>query len=237
MKPDADAAALPRGLYLIATPIGNLGDITERARQILASVNIIFCEDTRHSRKLLDRISISRELVSCHEHNESNRIPDAISRVGSGEAIALITDAGTPAISDPGFRVVRAFRKAGLPVIPVPGPCALITALSISGLPTDSFRFFGFLPPKSAARKRTFAEFRDETATLIFYESTHRAVKFLEDLGDICGLDRFVCVARELTKVHESVHTGPLGEVINVVKSGSQKGEFVIMVAKEGFQW
>lgn len=226
----------PAGLYLVATPIGNLGDISSRALEILGSAHCILCEDTRHSAKLLGKFDIKAPLLSCHEHNEQDRIEMVASRIESGECIAMISDAGTPGISDPGFRLVRGLRAKGLPVQSLPGPCALITALSISGLPTDSFRYFGFLPPKSAARKRTFSEYQDESATLVFYESTHRIIKFLQDFIETLGPQRIICVARELTKIHETVITGPAADVLDKLQNGSQKGEFVVMIAKKDYQ-
>jgi 16S rRNA (cytidine1402-2'-O)-methyltransferase len=227
---------IPAGLYLVATPIGNLGDISARALQILGGAQLILCEDTRHSAKLLAKFEIKAPLLSCHEHNEQDRVEMIASRIESGECIAMISDAGTPGISDPGFRLVRSLRAKGLPVQSIPGPCALIAALSISGLPTDSFRYFGFLPPKSAARKRTFSEYQDESATLVFYESTHRIIKFLDDLIKTLGPQRIVCVARELTKLHETVITGSAAGVLDQLQKGSQKGEFVVMIAKKDYQ-
>lgn len=224
------------GLYLVATPIGNLGDISSRALEILSNARLILCEDTRHSAKLLSKFEIKAPLLSCHEHNEQDRVAIVASHIEGGECIAMISDAGTPGISDPGFRLVRGLRAKGLPVHSVPGPCAMISALSISGLPTDSFRYFGFLPPKSAARKRTFSEYEDESATLVFYESTHRIIKFLEDLIETLGGQRVVCVARELTKLHETVLTGPAGEVLAKLQKSSQKGEFVVLIAKKDYQ-
>ena len=222
-------------LYLVATPIGNLGDLSPRAVEVLQSSSCIFCEDTRHSQRLFKRLEIERPLLSCHEHNEAGRVQQALDDVAAGKVVSLISDAGTPAISDPGFRMVRAFRAAGQKVISIPGPCAAIAALAASGLPTDQFRFMGFLPPKSAARLRNFEALKDASETLVFYESTHRILKFLKDLRSVMGDDRTVCVARELTKLHETMHTGRLAQVDEAVNQGSQKGEFVVLIAREGY--
>ena len=209
----APVQQLPAGLYLIATPVGNLGDLTRRAADTIAAVERLYAEDTRHSRKLLHHLGISRVLLPCHEHNEAALAAEVTRCIEAGGSCGLISDAGTPGISDPGFRLVRACRKAGLPVIPIPGPSALVAALSVSGLPTDCFQFFGFLPPKRAARLRHFAEQRAAPHTLVYFESTHRIDKFLEDAEAVLGPERAVCVARELTKQHETVLTGPLHSV------------------------
>ncbi len=227
-KPDA-------GLYLVATPIGNLGDISARAIETLKSVDVLYAEDTRHSRKLLNHLGIERTLVACHEHNESTMAAEIVSRIEAGDSCGLISDAGSPGISDPGFRLVRACRKAGVPVIPIPGPSAVIAALSVSGLPTDSFRFVGFLPPKKSARLRNFEENRSGTETLVYFESTHRINKFLDDAESVFGGDRTICIARELTKRHETVLSGTISAVKERFQQGSSKGEFVVMVAKEGY--
>ena len=223
------------GLYLIATPIGNLGDISQRAVDTLTHVDQLYAEDTRHSRKLLNHLGIDRSLQTCHEHNEGALVHDIIRSIENGASCGLISDAGSPGISDPGFRLVRACRKAGLPVIPIPGPSAVIAALSISGLPTDQFRFIGFLPPKRAARLRHFAEVTDVPETLVYFESTHRIDKFLTDAESVFGTERVVCIARELTKRHETVLTGSLQEVRERLAQGSSKGEFVVMVAKKSY--
>lgn len=223
------------GLYLIATPIGHLGDVSRRAVSLMKSVDRLYAEDTRHSRRLLNALEIDRALLPCHEHNEAALAEQICRFIGEGRSCGLISDAGTPGISDPGFRVVRACRKAGLPVIPVPGPNAAIAALSVSGLPTDRFHFMGFPAPKRAARMRIFEENRDCPGTLVFHESTHRIGKFLEDAESVLGPDRIVCVARELTKQHESVLTGPLQQVRKQLAAGSSKGEFVVLIAKEGY--
>jgi 16S rRNA (cytidine1402-2'-O)-methyltransferase len=223
------------GLYLIATPIGNLGDITDRAKRALSEVDLLLAEDTRHSRKLLNHLQISRQLQACHEHNESSMTDSVISAIESGQSCGLISDAGSPGISDPGFRLVRACRKAGLPVYSIPGASAVITALSVSGLPTDSFRYYGFLAPKKAARLRHFNENKDALETLVYFESTHRISKFLDDAEEVFGRDRVICIARELTKQHETVLTGSINDVKVRFAKGSSKGEFVVMIAKEDF--
>ncbi|HSH09649.1 MAG TPA: 16S rRNA (cytidine(1402)-2'-O)-methyltransferase [Oceanipulchritudo sp.] len=223
------------GLYLIATPIGNLGDVTRRAISTMEGVDRLYAEDTRHSRKLLNHLGIDRHLSACHEHNEAAVSVDVIRAIEAGESCGLISDAGSPGISDPGFRLVRACRKAGLPVTPVPGPSAVIAALSVSGLPTDSFHFVGFLPPKRAARLRQFAEVKDSSETQVYFESTHRIDKFMEDAEAVFGPDRVICIARELTKQHESILTGPIGEVKDRFAKGSSKGEFVVLIAKKEY--
>lgn len=226
---------LQPGLYLIATPIGNLGDITLRARETMAQVDRLYAEDTRHSRKLLNHLQIDRSLIPCHEHNEAALASEICRHIAEGNSCGLISDAGTPGISDPGFRLVRACRKAALPVIPVPGANAVAVALSVSGLPTDSFTFMGFLPPKRAARLRIFEANQSATTTLVFFESTHRIDKFLADAEAVFGPGRVVCLARELTKQHETVLTGSLQDVRARFAEGSSKGEYVVMIAKEGY--
>jgi 16S rRNA (cytidine1402-2'-O)-methyltransferase len=226
---------LPAGLYLIATPIGNLGDVTRRAIDTMAEVDRLYAEDTRHSRKLLNHLGIDRGLQPCHEHNEAALSEEICRLIANGESCGLISDAGTPGISDPGFRLVRACRKAGLPVIPIPGASAVLTALSVSGLPTDSFQFVGFLPPKRSARLRHFEENKESKMTLVYFESTHRIDKFIADAVAVFGPDRVISIARELTKQHETVLTGPLQDVADQFSNGSSKGEFVVMVAKEGY--
>jgi len=226
---------LDPALYLVATPIGNLGDLTQRASHVLKEAGFLYAEDTRHSRRLLSHLGIERPMQPCHEHNEEKVAADIISRLRSGNSCALISDAGTPGISDPGFRLVRACRKAGLPVIPVPGASAVLAALSVSGLPTDSFRFYGFLPPKRAARLRHFQSVADSSETLIYFESTHRIGKFLEDAMAVFGGDRCMCLARELTKQYETVLSGSLSEVAKAFAPLSSKGEFVVLFAKEGY--
>ena len=226
----------PPALYLVATPIGNLGDLTERARHVLAGTEFLYAEDTRHSRRLLRHLEVEKKLRSCHEHNEESLLPEILGHLRSGKSCALLSDAGTPGISDPGFRLVRACRREGLPVVPLPGPNAAIAALSASGLPTDRFHFFGFLPPKSAARRRCLEEHAAAPDTLVFYESPHRIGKFLNEVEEVLGPERCVCLARELTKRHETILTGPINEVRETFARRSGKGEFVLLVAKNGYE-
>lgn len=230
--------AAPGTLTLVAVPIGNLGDISARAVELLSSSRCIACEDTRVTGKLLSKLEIERkpELVSYREENEKFLAGQLADRLASGQNIALVSDAGTPAISDPGFRLVRECRKRGLPVTSAPGASAAVTALSISGLPSDGFFYAGFLPPKSAARKRFFEAYREFGYTIVLYESCHRIGKFLDDLVNILGSERCISVCRELTKLHETVHSGTAAEVRDRVFKGSQKGEFAILIAKDGFE-
>ena len=232
---DGDASPLAPGLYLVATPIGNLGDLSQRALQVLRSCDLLACEDTRTSGKLLSHFSIRKDLVSYHEHNEKAKAYELADIIEDGKSVALISDAGTPTLSDPGFRVVRECRKRDLFVSPIPGPSAALAALSASGLPSDRFSYRGFLPAKSAARKRFFEEIRDAEQTHIVFESNHRILKFLDDFLEILGTDRVICVARELTKLHETIFSGPAGEVSEKVRSRSQKGEFVVVIAPADF--
>ncbi len=225
----------PGCLYLVATPIGNLGDITERAREILARCHLLACEDTRKTRRLLSYLGISARTIALHNYNEESEASKIADLIEKGKTIGIVSDAGTPAISDPGFRVVRECRRRNLPVIPIPGPSAVMAALCASGLPSDGFLFAGFLPPKKSARIRFFERHRDFDYTLVLFESTHRITKFLEDLIEILGPERTICVAREMTKIHESFHTGTAIEVQSKVLSGSLKGEFVVLIAKSGF--
>ena len=224
-------------LILVATPIGNLSDISERAKASLQSANAIACEDTRVTGKLLSKLGFETkpELISYRDENEVTLAEPLAKRIQDGETIVLVADAGTPSISDPGFRLVRQCRKLELPVTAVPGPCAAILALALSGLPSDGFLFVGFLPPKRAARKRFFEQHKDFGYSIILYESCHRIGKCLEDLVETLEPDRTVSVSRELTKLHETVHTGTANAVKAAVAKASQKGEFVITIAKKGF--
>lgn len=218
-------------LYVVATPIGNLEDMTYRAVRILSEVTLIAAEDTRHSRKLLEYYGIRTRLVSCHEHNEQERSAELIARLEDGEDIALISDAGTPAIADPGYRLVRACRNAGLPVACVPGCNAMIAGLSISGLPTDSFRFAGFLPAKKNARLKLIEEVHLAEHTLVFYETPHRLLAALADLRQHCGDQREIAIGRELTKKHEELFFGTLVEACEHFAQKPVKGELVLMLA------
>jgi 16S rRNA (cytidine1402-2'-O)-methyltransferase len=219
-------------LYLVATPIGNLEDITLRALRVLREADLVACEDTRHTGKLLAHFEIEKATVSYHEHNESQRTAELLSKLEAGARIALVSDAGTPLISDPGYRLVTAAIAAGIPVVPIPGASALLTALSAAGLATDSFRFCGFLPPKSAQRRKTLEQLRGETCTLIFYEAPHRIQDTLVDIAEIFG-DRPVVVARELTKLHEEFLRGTATEV--AAQLTSVKGEITLVIGKGSF--
>jgi 16S rRNA (cytidine1402-2'-O)-methyltransferase len=219
-------------LYVVATPIGNLDDISLRAREILASVAVIAAEDTRHSGVLLQRLGVQTQMLSCHEHNERERLPELLALLKSGQSVALISDAGTPLVSDPGYHLVRAARAANIRVTPVPGPCAAVAALSVSGLPSDRFAFEGFPPARTAARLKYFRELSNEPRTLIFYESSHRIVESLQDMVEAFGAAREALLARELTKQYETVRAAPLGELAGFVagESNQQKGEFVVVL-------
>ncbi len=225
---------MPAGvLYLVATPIGNLGDVTQRALEVLAEADLVAAEDTRRSRTLLDRYGISAKLVSLHEHNETDQAPALVEQLRGGTSIALVSDAGTPLVSDPGYRLVRMAIDAGVTVSPVPGASAVTAALSVSGLPPDRFAFEGFLPAKANARKSALQSLALEQRTQVFFESSHRIVASLADLAEVYGPERQAAVCRELTKQFETVLRGGLGELAQRVASESnqQKGEFVIVVA------
>jgi 16S rRNA (cytidine1402-2'-O)-methyltransferase len=219
-------------LYVVATPIGNLLDITRRALETLQSVSLVAAEDTRHSRKLLAHYGIGTPMLALHEHNERTVTAGLLRRLEAGADIALVSDAGTPLISDPGFHLVRSVREAGLRVVPVPGPSALTAALSVAGLPTDRFIFEGFLPAKQAARRQRLQELQDATATLVFYESSHRILASLGDMLVLFGAGREATLARELTKTFETIRQASLAELHAWVTADSdqQKGEFVVLV-------
>jgi 16S rRNA (cytidine1402-2'-O)-methyltransferase len=223
-------ALMPGVLYLVATPIGNLEDITLRALRILRDADLIACEDTRHTRKLLDHFGISKPAVSYYEHNESARAAELVARLEAGESIALCSDAGTPLISDPGYRLVGAAIAAGISVVPIPGPSAALAALAASGLPTDSFRFCGFLAAKSSERRKRLEQLKSESATLIFYEAPHRLLESLDDLEAILG-ERPIAIARELTKIHEEILRGTPGELRAQI-GGGVRGEITILIGK-----
>ena len=226
----------PGKLWIVATPIGNLDDLSARAQAILRQVDLVAAEDTRHSAALLQHYAISTRRVALHEHNEREASADLVQKMRNGAQIALISDAGTPLVSDPGFRLVRAAREAGIVVSPVPGACAAIAALSVAGLPSDRFVFEGFLPAKSAARRAHLKALSGETRTLIFYESSHRIVEALDDLAAVFGGDRHAVVARELTKLFETVLDGALADLTAPIKADAnqQRGEFVVLVAGAG---
>jgi 16S rRNA (cytidine1402-2'-O)-methyltransferase len=220
-------------LYIVATPIGNLEDITLRAVRVLREASVIACEDTRQTRKLLDHCGIATPMISYHEHNEAARAADLIARLQGGADVALVSDAGTPLVCDPGYRVVTAAIEAGIQVVPVPGPAAALAALAASGLATDTFRFCGFLPPKSTQRRKVLEEIKRETCTLIFYEAPHRILDSLEDIDVVMG-SRKVVVARELTKLHEEFLRGPASEVrAKLAGRPSVRGEITLLIGKD----
>jgi 16S rRNA (cytidine1402-2'-O)-methyltransferase len=223
-------------LYLVATPIGNLEDITQRAVRLLGEVAVIACEDTRHTKKLLNHYGINTKTISYHEHNERERAAELIQRLKSGSDVAVVSDAGTPGISDPGFRLARLAIDNGVPVVPVPGASALISALVASGLPTDEFFFGGFLPARSGARRARLTELRSFPATLIFYEGPHRIAATLKDAYEILG-EREAVVARELTKLHEEIARGRLSELATRFSSPtSARGEMVLLIDRTEIQ-
>jgi len=226
----------PACLWVVATPIGNRDDLSARAVDTLRTVAVIAAEDTRHSRPLLLHHNVDTPLVALHEHNEREVVDAIVRRLQGGESVALISDAGTPLISDPGFRLVRAARAAGIRCVPVPGACAAIAALSVAGLPSDRFVFEGFLPAKAAARRSRLQELAGEARTLIFYESSHRVAESLADMCDVFGAEREAVLARELTKMFETVLGEPLADLAAQVAADpdQQRGEHVILVAGRG---
>ncbi|MCK5190659.1 MAG: 16S rRNA (cytidine(1402)-2'-O)-methyltransferase [Methylococcales bacterium] len=219
-------------LYVVATPIGNLADFSYRAVEILKKVDLIAAEDTRHVKMLLQHYAISNKLVSLHQHNEEKAAPGLIDKIKKGMSVALVSDAGTPLLSDPGMPLVKLAKQEGVEVSPIPGACALIAALSVSGLPATRFIFEGFLPRTSSARKAFFSTRKNESATWVFYESSHRILASLEDLAEIIPSGRRIVIARELTKIYETVVNDSLASVLNLVKNNDnmQKGEFVVLV-------
>ncbi|HKV96340.1 MAG TPA: 16S rRNA (cytidine(1402)-2'-O)-methyltransferase [Gammaproteobacteria bacterium] len=220
-------------LYVVATPIGNLEDLSPRAQRVMAEVQLIAAEDTRHTRALLAHFGLRTPLLPLHDHNETECTPRVLARLLAGESVALVSDAGTPLISDPGFTLVRAARAAGVTVSPIPGPSALIAALSVSGLPTDRFAFEGFLPARAAARRARLTELAAEARTLVFYEAVHRLRDSLTDMAQTLGAERDAVVARELTKLHETVSSGTLMELATQLAAEAEapKGEAVVLVA------
>ncbi len=223
----------PGILYVVATPIGNLDDMSPRAREVLRQVDLILAEDTRHSARLLAHFAISTPLQAFHEHNERERLEWACSQLLEGRELALISDAGTPLISDPGYRLVREAHRRGITVTPVPGPSAMMAALSAAGLPTDRFTFEGFLPPRAAARRKRLQGLAEEARTLVFLEAPHRLLQCLEDMVAVFGGEREACLARELTKRHETVRLMPLAELLAWVADDPNqcRGEMVLLVA------
>ncbi|MFD1259502.1 16S rRNA (cytidine(1402)-2'-O)-methyltransferase [Entomomonas asaccharolytica] len=219
-------------LYIVATPIGNLEDITNRALRILREVDLVAAEDTRHSTKLLQHFAINTPLKACHDHNEREQQNYFVQLLLAGKNIALISDAGTPLISDPGFHLVKQAQQQGIKVVPIPGACAVIAALSVAGLPSDRFSFEGFLPAKSSTRKATLEALKEEQRTIIFYEAPHRLLESLQDLATIFGANRQAVLARELTKTFETIKNAPLAELVQWVEADSnqQRGECVLLI-------
>lgn len=223
---------MPGTLYLVATPIGNLKDITFRAVEVLRSADVIACEDTRHSGKLLKALEISGKLVSYHDHNEAERSAEFAKLLADGKSIAVVSDAGTPGINDPGFRLVQTAREIGADVVPIPGAVAFVNAVIASGLPTDSIFFGGFLPSKTGERRKRLEAVKDIPATLVFYETPHRIAAALKDCLDVLG-DRQASIGRELTKLHEQIITASLSELISQMEMQAAKGEFVLSISGE----
>lgn len=224
-------APLAPALYLVGTPIGNLEDITLRALRVLRGATVIACEDTRQTQKLLNHFEIHTKTVSYHEHNEAERAPELVSRIQAGDTVALVTDAGMPAISDPGHRLVTLAIANNVSVIPIPGASAFLSALVASGLAADNFHFRAFLPAKSGQRRKLLEELKESDRVHVFYEAPHRIVETLKDIAEILGPSRYVVVARELTKIHEEFLRGPVGHVLQVAEErGELKGEMTLLI-------
>ena len=225
-------ASNPGILYVVATPIGNLGDMVPRAVETLQTVALIAAEDTRHSSRLLSHFDIKTPCIAYHDHSDDTRVDQLVARLQGGESIALISDAGTPLVSDPGYRLVRSARQTGIQIVPIPGACAMIAALSAAGLPSDRFAFEGFLPAKQVARCAQLQSLAADLRTLIFYEAPHRILETLQDMAQVFGAEREVVMARELTKTFESFHRCPLGEAHDwlLADANRQRGEFVLLV-------
>jgi 16S rRNA (cytidine1402-2'-O)-methyltransferase len=238
MKAAEDAGANPKstltpGLYLVATPIGNLEDITLRAVRVLREADQIACEDTRQTQKLLHHYGIATRTVSYHEHNELTRAPELVLDLEGGARVALVTDAGMPGISDPGFRLISLAIRHHIPVVPIPGASAFLAALVASGLPTDSFRFSGFLPPKSGQRRQMLEGVKASPRTQVFYEAPHRVKEAVEDVVGILGAERQLVIAREVTKIHEEFLRGRAGEILEILNArGDIKGEITLLIGK-----
>ncbi len=228
---DGKSTAAPGTLYVVGTPIGNLEDMSVRAVRILQTVNTIAAEDTRHTGKLLHHFQITTPQISYHQHNQASRIPALVEQLRQGAAIALVSDAGMPGISDPGYDLVQACVAAAIPVVPIPGPCAAIAALSAAGLPTDRFVFEGFLPAKGQARRQRLSELQTQTRTMVLYEAPHRLTQTLEDLAIALGTDRAIVLARELTKLHEEFWRGTLAQAIAHSATHPPRGEFTLVIA------
>ncbi len=222
----------PSTLYIVATPIGNLADISQRALEVLAHVDVIACEDTRHTQRLLSAFSIKNRTMSMHDHNERQRQEQISKLLQEGKSVALVSDAGTPLISDPGFHLVRHCRQLGLSVSPIPGACAAISALSVAGLPTDRFTFEGFLPSKSSARQATLNELANETRTMVFYDAPRRAIDTVADIVKTLGGERYVVMARELTKTFETIHSDSAENLLAWLQEDPNqlKGEMVLII-------
>jgi len=222
----------PGTLYVVATPIGNLEDITYRAVRVLKEADLIACEDTRHTAKLLHHYGIDKPTISYHEHNEAARAEELVAKLGEGLNIAQVSDAGMPGISDPGYRVIRLAIERGVKVVPIPGASALVSALAASGLPTDSFQFLGFLPAKSGQRRTLLETLRDAEYTTVVYEAPHRIAETMKDIVELLGAERPVALARELTKVHEEFIRGSAGEILQRVQEHELKGEMTVVIGK-----
>ncbi|CAM3672265.1 MULTISPECIES: 16S rRNA (cytidine(1402)-2'-O)-methyltransferase [Rahnella] len=232
MNQDDQADISASTLYIVPTPIGNLGDITQRALAVLNSVDLIAAEDTRHTGLLLHHFAITAKMFPLHDHNEQQKAEHLLAKLQEGQTIALVSDAGTPLINDPGYHLVRRCREAGIRVVPLPGACAAITALCAAGLPSDRFCYEGFLPAKTKSRKDTLQALIEEPRTLIFYESTHRLLDSLQDMVEVWGPQRYVVLARELTKTWENIHGAPVGELLAWVQEVEtrRRGEMVLIV-------
>jgi 16S rRNA (cytidine1402-2'-O)-methyltransferase len=233
---NASLTPLPGHLYVVATPIGNLADLTERARAILGAVDLIASEDTRTTGAMLTRLGLHKTLVAYHDHNETEAAEKLVEQLAAGKSVAIVSDAGTPALNDPGFRLVRACRRRNLPVVPIPGASALTAVLSAAGLPTNGFLFAGFLPAKTSARVGFLEKYRDFDYTLALFESCHRIDKFVDEIVATLGAERVICVAKEITKIHETFLVGPAGDVRDRLAKLSLKGEFVLLIANREFQ-
>jgi 16S rRNA (cytidine1402-2'-O)-methyltransferase len=230
---DSSVARLAPALYLVATPIGNLEDITLRALRVLKEADLIACEDTRHTQKLLNHYGITTRTVSYHEHNEMTRAAELVKQLQAGTSVALVSDAGMPGISDPGFRLISLAIQTGVQIVPIPGASAFLAALGASGLPTDSFRFSGFLPAKRGERRAALEAIKTSPRTQVFYEAPHRVMESLTDVVEVLGAGRNVVIARELTKLHEEFLRGPAGDVLEKLKSRDAiKGEITLLIGK-----
>jgi 16S rRNA (cytidine1402-2'-O)-methyltransferase len=229
---EQERAKVKPALYLVATPIGNLEDITLRAIRVLHDVDLIACEDTRQTQKLLQHYHINTKTISYHEHNELTRAAELVLDLEKGISVALVTDAGMPGISDPGFRLISLAIRHHIPVVPVPGAAAFLAALVASGLPTDSFRFSGFLPPKSGQRRKLLESIRESPRTQVFYEAPHRIVECLKDVVEVLGRDRHVVIAREVTKLHEEFIRGCAADVLEKLELRAVKGEITLLIGK-----